>query len=959
MAPGEYLITLTIIDDFNVSQEVSLNTVVANANQTPFRVDVDANRALITTDKLVTFKAQMLANEEVSINNYIWKISGNIPATSTETDEYSYQFENVGEYTLEVEAFASDGFRAKSSSTITVTDSNNTQSISVDLKLRNGVYMDTDTNLQEAAYIENNTFLTPQVIPSTANVVGFVTSTPTGIPGDVFESFDDIFDVYSTELKAGQQVFLSRDQEEDTEADLDLAIYNTDFELVDFSVSSSNTEVVSASENGTYYIAVQAFSGKSTYELNTNYRGAQSSSASIKMDFVLGDIIVSSPIKSKKSTQNSARERTKALSVMGIESSDNSEPMFIQLLKSPTAITLSQSKSRVISSKIGSSSFSALKGSTMTATQAAKLRTLMDIKAIKAKGLYKHVEPNYIQKKSTITNDTWNDLTWHYNNIRLSQAWEITTGNADNPIVVAVVDTGVLSDHPDLAPNLVAGYDFISDPLNANDGDGIDSNPYDAGDSVSSENSSYHGSHVGSTIAAATNNEVGIAGVGYNVQHMPIRVLGKNGGSIYDIYNGVLYAAGLPNSSGTIPDKPADVINMSLGGYNSSQAIQDIINKVTSQGVIIIAAAGNENTSLLSFPASYENVISVSATDFNNVKAPYSNFGSFIDVAAPGGNKSEDINNDGHSDGVLGAYKDDNNNQLTYDFYEGTSMAAPHVAGVAALMKSVRPQLTQSEFELLLRAGFLTLDTGDLGRDDLYGYGLIDAEKAVIAARDFDDLKFEDSIVEISTDRVALSFSQSTGQFSVNISGFTALSITDITSTGNFFTVNDIVVREDGSGLFEVRLNNDVATGNYEGSITLTDSNSETYTVSVTASVEENTVEQKGYVFALLLDAFTNEVAGELSGEFNADGSLILSSSEAPVGEYYILVGSDIDNDFFICDGGEVCGGYPTLNDMAPIIINEEPVEGLSILIDAETILSGTNSASFLGKPKGSFFKRK
>ncbi|AEP29715.1 S8 family serine peptidase [Brumicola nitratireducens] len=954
--PGEYTVTLTVVDDFNVAQEATLNAVVANANQTPFRINVDADRALVTTDQVVTFFAQVRANESVTISNYLWQISGGIPSASTATNEYSYQFEEAGEYIVEVKAFGEDGFEAISSETITIADAANTQSLSLDLKLRNGVYIDTDTNSPDAIYTENNNFPTAQIIPPTSNVVGFVTQTSTGTPGDVFEAFPDEFDVFATELRAGQRVFLSRDQEEDSTSDLDLGLFNSDGELVEISASATNSEVVIAPVDGIYFIAVQAFSGMSTYELVINFQGVQSSTASTTMDFVPGDIIVSSPIESGKSIKDASRKRAEALSSIGVEGSNNDDSTFMQLLKSPAAMSLNKSASRISSNETSTTSFNGLKGMTMSPEQAAKLRTLIDIKAIQAKGLYKFVEPNFILKKTAVTNDPRNELTWHYKNIRLNEAWDITTGNIDNPVIVAVADTGVLSDHPDLSPNLVSGYDFISDPLRSNDGDGIDPDPYDSGDAVEQRPNSYHGSHVGSTIAAATNNGIGLAGAGYNVKHMPIRVLGKNGGTIFDIYSGIRYAAGLPNPSGSVPSRPADVINMSLSGVNYSLVAQLTINEVTSRGVIIIAAAGNSSTSQPAYPASYDNVISVSATDINNEIAYYSNFGAFIDIAAPGGDNRVDQNNDGFPDGVLGATKDDNTGTFTYKFEQGTSMAAPHVAGVAALMKSVRPQLTSAEFELLLEAGFLTRDIGDLDRDSLYGYGLLDAEKAVIAARDFDNLRFANSTVDISVNRLVLSSSQSAGQFSVNITGFTPLSITDITFSGNFFTVNAINTREDGSGIFEVRLNSDVVAGSYTGSIMLTDSNGETYDIAVTAEVVEITVEQNGYVYALIIDAFTQDVIKQLDGEFNPDGTLTLSALDVPVGEYYILVGSDIDNDFFICDGGEVCGGYPTLNDLEPIVINEEALDGLPILIDAQALLSVESSASFVNKSKGQFF---
>ena len=150
----------------------------------------------------------------------------------------------------------------------------------------------------------------------------------------------------------------------------------------------------------------------------------------------------------------------------------------------------------------------------------------------------------------------------------------------------------------------------------------------------------------------------------------------------------------------------------------------------------MVAAAGNENSSVPSYPAAYNNVVSVSAVDYQNQRAPYSNFGPSVDVAAPGGNTSVDRDGNGYPDGVLSTLVDDITGTRTnsYAFYQGTSMATPHVAGVAALMKSVNPGLTASDFDALLVSGDLTIDAGTAGRDDIYGYGVIDALNAVKAA---------------------------------------------------------------------------------------------------------------------------------------------------------------------------------------------------------------------------------
>ncbi|MCG8100233.1 MAG: S8 family serine peptidase, partial [Candidatus Thiodiazotropha taylori] len=229
----------------------------------------------------------------------------------------------------------------------------------------------------------------------------------------------------------------------------------------------------------------------------------------------------------------------------------------------------------------------------------------------------------------------------------------------------------------------------------------------------------------------------GVAGVAWNVRIMPIRVLGKQGGFSSDIIEGILFSAGLSNASGTTPSQRADVINMSLGGASPDQASFDAITAARNAGVIVIAAAGNENTSQLAYPASYTGVVSVSSVDQSRTRAPYSNYGTEIDVAAPGGNTQADVDGDGRADGVLSTLGDDSQGgtSFTYNFYQGTSMAAPHVAGVAALMKSVYAGLTPAEFDSMLSSGELTNDIGNSGRDDLYGHGLIDAYKAVVAAQ--------------------------------------------------------------------------------------------------------------------------------------------------------------------------------------------------------------------------------
>ncbi len=373
-------------------------------------------------------------------------------------------------------------------------------------------------------------------------------------------------------------------------------------------------------------------------------------------------------------------------------------------------------------------------GARYSARLARKYETLAAIARIKRGKNAVAVEPNYIRRASRIPDDPFYAYQWNYSNINLPLAWDLTQGS--DQVIVAVVDTGVLLEHPDLNGQLIAGYDFIRDPDRARDGDGIDADPNDSGDLGFGGSSSFHGTHVAGTIAAHSDNGDGVAGVAWLARVMPVRALGVDGGTTYDVIQAIRYAAGLSNDSNTTPPRRADIINLSLGSSFSSQTEQNTIDQVRNAGVIVIAAAGNDASSNPSFPAAYAGVVSVAATTITRTHASYSNFGPTIDVAAPGGNSATDVNGDGIGDGVVSTFGDDAHTPVTFGYaaLTGTSMATPHVAGVAALMKSVYPDLTPAQFDDALTAGLLTDDLGAPGRDDQFGNGLINAQKAVAAS---------------------------------------------------------------------------------------------------------------------------------------------------------------------------------------------------------------------------------
>ena len=365
-----------------------------------------------------------------------------------------------------------------------------------------------------------------------------------------------------------------------------------------------------------------------------------------------------------------------------------------------------------------------------TSTDAAG--TLEIVRQLRARSDVEYAEPNYISYALKAPNDSAFGAQWHYKSMNLENAWNVTDGTAV-PVTVAVVDTGS-SDHPDLQNTFVGGYDFISDPDEGGDSDGRDADPHDLGG-----DSGYHGSHVAGTIAAQTNNTTGVAGVNWGAKVVPVRVLGVNGsGSGTDIAAGVQWAAGIHIDG--VPDNPnpAKVINLSLGGNRMcGQAEQQLYTSLKAKGVIVVVAAGNENDDANNHaPASCKDVITIGATGPQGNRAPYSNYGSRIDIMAPGGDTKQTFTFGGktYAAGVLSTLIDANGNPV-YGFYQGTSMAAPHVAGLVSLMLSRDANLSFDTVLTRLKAASGALNATACNRPtgSDCGAGLVDALKAVNA----------------------------------------------------------------------------------------------------------------------------------------------------------------------------------------------------------------------------------
>jgi subtilisin family serine protease len=536
----------------------------------------------------------------------------------------------------------------------------------------------------------------------------------------------------------------------------------------------------------------------------------------------------------------------------------------------------------------------------------------------------RRAEPNYIRRPLREPDDTFYNLQWHYPLINLPQAWELTTGSQD--VTVAVLDTGSTA-HPDLAGRHVGGYDFISDPAMAADGNGIDPDPTDPGDRLSpSSSSTFHGTHVAGTIGAETNNGDGVAGVTWAGGIMHLRVLGRGGGTDFDIANAILYAARLANSSGTLPAKRVDVINMSLGGPGFNQTVADAVSAARQAGVVIFAASGNEDSAEPFYPAAYDGVISIGAVGLDGVRAPYSNYGSTLDLVGPGGNLLRDDNADGYVDGVLSTWVDEfHPDPYWYTFYQGTSMACPHAAGVAALMLAVKPDLTPDEIEQMLKS--TAYDLGPSGVDPQYGSGLVDAHAAVLAAHQANapplppTLAVSASAVSFNrtetTDRVRIT-NAGGGMLDVEAplvflsAGQTWLQASLVPGTGASSNASAVDLAVDRTGLVD---------GVYFGRVGITSNGGEAQ-LQILLTVQSTAPAPPAIEIKVrAVNADTGEVVNEVL--VNPASSLEFDLKDLPAGKYRIEAGTDNDGDGVLCEGGELCGAYPGID--YPIVLNLQP----------------------------------
>ena len=899
-----------------------------DANQSPSAAfSVTTADSTLQAPLLVNFDARGSSDSDGTIVSYQWVFGDGNSGSGAQLD---HTYANAGSYTATLTVTDDDGASDMASQLITVTATGNTLAGTITAPDDNVIDGDTNDPLSDER--PNNDLASAQRLPNPAAVGGYVTTTPTDVSGDRFAARADGSDFYSISLLAGQPILLEISDWSTANVDLDLALYDSAGNLIASSEGGKDTELLFAPSSGDYYLEVYGWSGGSNYLLTIGQSSSAVTAAMTKdrattqQPFVAGQLLV-------------AFNGSAVLGKAGMLAQARSLGLAAERASVGRAVKVSFDTGRMA---VRSSE------STVAAPLAAKQATLRMAKKLARHPSVAAVAPNFLfQPTATTPNDPLYAEQWHYPAINLPQAWDLATGSG---AVVAVIDTGVYLAHPDLAANLTSGYDFISDLDNALDGNGIDGNPDDPGDGGNTGGSSWHGTHVAGTIAAVSNNNLGIAGIAWNAKVMPLRALGAWGGTSYDIQQALYYAAGLDNDSGTRPTPRADVINLSLGCLACYSTLdQQAYTAVRNAGVIVVAAAGNEATAEPGYPASYDGVISVSAVNQQDRLANYSNFGTTVDVAAPGGEQSSVWTN-----GILSTLVDESSGsrRASYEFYQGTSMATPHMAGVLALMIERYPALSPADVDSALASGAIVDDLGPPGRDNQFGHGRINALKAVQHATGLAGGTVESQLL-VSPGALDLGRTATTASISLTSSGNTAITFLSFSDDADWLTINaSDDVDASGFGSYQVTVSRiGLADGPYQATATFTADNGSQALVQVNMRVGTAVATSGvGYLYLLLLDeTFESLEQQQLVADNN--GQYHYSFEGLAAGSYYLLAGTDSDNDLNLCDAGEACGAYPTRGLSTPVLLNGDRLDADFLVLFGSSFDSGTPAAPLRHSP--------
>lgn len=523
-------------------------------------------------------------------------------------------------------------------------------------------------------------------------------------------------------------------------------------------------------------------------------------------------------------------------------------------------------------------------------------------------------EPDAVVRALATPDDPLFGGAWNLAAIGAPSAWDVSYGASS--VVVGVIDTGIVA-HPDLDLQRVGGYDFVSDPTAAGDGDGRDPDPTDAGALDNRDGtSSWHGSHVAGIVAARANDGYGLPGVAPGCRVMPLRAIGRGGGTSSDLADAIRYAAGLVGTAtGPALAAPLRVVNLSLGTSIDVTELHDAVVAAASAGCLLVASSGNDGGDVL-FPGAYPEVLAVGAVDGRLVHAAYSNTGAALDLCAPGGGFGRDRAADGFEDGILSTVLDETRSPAapSWGRLEGTSMAAPHVAGAAALLWSVDPTLSAAQARAALLATCRDLDLA--GPDVTTGAGLLQVGEAVRKVlADRGTPRADPPRLLLSSTAVRI------------VSGENVVTLDVMNAGGGTLTVDNVAVSTDGttpwlsafatpaapgapataSQVAVVADRTGLADGAYAGTVFVRQGSTVLGTVRVVLEVGPFRF-LGAAVSVVLRRASTGGVVK--SGFATSDqGYRYVFDGVAP-GDYTVRAGTDLDGDGFFCEVGDACGNF-------------------------------------------------
>ncbi|KZZ43517.1 hypothetical protein A3759_12905 [Thalassolituus sp. HI0120] len=813
-------------------------------------------------------------------------------------------------------------------------------SISGKLNIAIATAVDSDVNDIQASYATNNDPENPQILNSSIlTLQGYVTRTATN--GDAsqerFANSTDAVDYFRVNLKKGQIITVTvgpvNISSRIIASLIELDANGSPKENGQKSISNSTRVGAQfiAEQSAAYQIIINASSSASRYILQLNPALPGSSALGLAGEFISGELLVKNIPSSNQPS---------------VQQIDQQYPRLIKL-NTLGALTAGQHATTPLQK--------------WSPEVYQKIQTLEMVTQYGLGSDVEYAQPNFVYRSQRNADDTAFDEQWPLAQINAPLAWDITTGTkaGGGDIVIAILDTGVLVDHPDLQDNkLVSGYDFVRNIQSSGDGNGLDSNPNDPG---VANNYAFHGTHVAGIAAATSNNALGMTGVSWDAKIMPVRVLDINGtGSSYSMIQGLRYAARLSNDSGTLPAQAADVINLSLGSTfdaQSAPAEQELFNQIYSAGISVVAAAGNSASSTPFYPASYPTVISVSATDIGEKLAPYSNFGNNIDVAAPGGIRSIFLGSDNPVLSLGASYTNGLFDSYNLNGKQGTSMASPHVAGVIALMKAVYPQLTAQQVTNLLGNGLLTNDLAPEGKDSAFGYGLIDALKAVNEAQKLANggVLPPQPTQLVAEPNTLLMGTNSQQEFTLRNNGGNSPTIS-ISDDADWLTVTAIengAASLSGSTVIRYRAEIDRADlnpGYYKATITVSADGENPAASDIDVYIQVGNLSAQGTLtqqYVLLLS--DNSDSAIKTAATDSNGHFVFNNVEN--GRYRLVGGSDIDVDNNLCDIAETCGFYPP-PDVSQIEVNNNDISGVQMPVAIK--VQSSLQSRFI---EGSFFK--